>query len=354
MVADSVDQAKRPLIWAGNGIRLAGEVHRFRALIDKSWLPFVTTWTGQDLIPTDHMMNIGVVGVSGHPGANRAVHECDLLLVLGSHLSLTQTSTLTKEFAPHARRIVIDIDPDQLDNLTVDADTGCAPLKEFFDNWGGTLGSHPEWQERCAELKEKKVPLIGSYLFNDKMTRMLPRGVCMAIDGGGTALYTGFQSSHVKEGSRLICSTAISCMGSGLPEAIGACLANSRRLTTCLIGDGSLMFNLQELQTIKHHNLPIKIFVLNNSGYLAIKHSQDGFLEGRHVGVGEPDLSFPRLINVANCFDLKFARLQDPYDETIMGLVLDSPGPVLCEVITPSDQKMVRQAFNKNLSEMAF
>lgn len=357
-ITELLEKSYRPLIWAGNGIRLSGERGRFRDFVQRTQIPFVTTWTGADLIPTDHPLNIGIVGVSGQRGANKAVQECDFLLVLGSHLSIPQTSTLTDQFAPQAKKIVVDIDQDELDHLNVDVDLKiCADLRDFFD-WGQSLNycsRLEQWEMDSGYLKTlNKPPSIGSYLFNDKMTRMLPPGVCMVIDGGGTALYTGFQSSHVKEGSRLVCSTAISAMGSGLPEAVGACLAAGKRLTTCLIGDGSLMFNLQELQTIQHLKLPIKVFVLNNQGYLAIKHTQDGFLEGRHHGVGEPDLSLPRLSLVASCFGLKFARLTDPYDEEIIGLILDDPEPVLCEVVTPSDQKMLRQAFNKNLSEMVF
>jgi acetolactate synthase-1/2/3 large subunit len=314
----------KPLVWAGNGIRLDGEVEQFREFIEDTELPFVTTWTGADLLPTDHPQNVGIVGVSGHPGANKAVHEADVILVRGSGCHLTQLGAKP----PNTYR----------EDLS-------------FDDWPDP---DLDWMERCKVLKAEKVPLVGSYLFNDKMTRMLPPGVCMVIDGGGTALYTGFQSSHVKEGSRLICSTAISAMGSGLPESVGACLANGSRLTTCLIGDGSLMFNIQELQTIKHLNLPIKIFVLNNNGYLAIRHSQDGFLDSRYCGTGEPDLSFPQIKGIAACFGLNYAKLTDPYEEEMIGVILDDPGPILVEVITPKDQKLVRQAFGKPLSEMVF
>jgi acetolactate synthase-1/2/3 large subunit len=143
-------------------------------------------------------------------------------------------------------------------------------------------------------------------------------------------------------------------MGSGLPEAIGACLARDGRLTTCLIGDGSLMFNLQELSTIKHLNLPIKIFVLNNGGYLAIRHTQDSFLEGRYHGTGKEDLALPKIQNIAACFGLNYAPLVPPYDEEIIGMVLDDGRPVLCEVFTPHDQRMVRAQMGKPLSEMVF
>jgi acetolactate synthase-1/2/3 large subunit len=320
----------KPLIWAGNGIRLNGEVEQFRKYVDESGIPFVTTWTGADLLPTDHPLNVGIVGVSGHVGANKAVHEADAILVRGSGEHTTQIGANLP-----TQRYLLDYD------------------------WRGDVDK--DWVERCQELKKEKVPLVGSYLFNDKMTRMLPRGVCMVIDGGGTALYTGFQSSYIKEGSRLICSTAISAMGSGLPEAVGACVADGSKLTTCLIGDGSLMLNLQELQTIKHHNLPIKIFVLNNGGYLAIKHTQMSFLGGRLHGVGLPDISFPSTEKLAAAFEIPYLKLREPYDEEAIGTVLDLAGPTICEVMVPEDQKIVGQGFRKEgekfyplpLSEMA-
>lgn len=347
--------ADRPLIVAGYGIRLAGEVQRFREFIERTQLPFVTTWGGADLLPTDHPLNLGIIGISGQRGANKAVRDCDALIALGSHLSLPQTSTLTKEFAPAAQIIVLDIDDEQLRHLTIDVDEKIwAPLKDFFDfaaAWGiFRLG---DWVDHCAAFKLlSPPPLVGSYALNDAMTRMLPPGTCMVIDGGGTALYTGFQSSYVKEGSRLICSMSMSAMGSGLPEAVGACLANDRKLTTCLIGDGSLMLNLQELQTIATHRLPIKIFVINNGGYLAIRQTQKAFQDGRYYGVGGEDLEFPDLADIAEAFRI------DLWRESLMKEMLAVPGPALCEWKCPSDQKMVRQGYQDGkpmpLSEMVF
>src|SRR6185369_7911132 len=279
--------AERPVVVAGYGIRLAGAVQRFRAFIEQTGLPFVTTWGGADLLPTDHPQNLGIIGISGQIGANRAAASCDFLLALGTHLSLPQTSTMPETYAPHAKKVVVDVDWDQLENLTIPVDLKiCAHLRAFFDS--EFLYEAPaEWATAAPGFKLlSPPPMEGSYALNDAMTRMLPPGTCMVIDGGGTALYTGFQSSHVKEGSRLICSMSMSAMGSGLPEAIGACLANGRKLTTCLIGDGSLMLNLQELQTIATHQLPIKIFVVCNGGYLAIRQTQKAFQEGRYYGVG--------------------------------------------------------------------
>jgi len=362
-IAELLSIADKPLIVAGYGIRLAGEVKRFREFIERTRLPFVTTWGGADLVPTDHPQNLGIIGISGQRGANKAARDCDTLIALGTHLSLPQTSTLTNEFAPKAQIVVVDIDRDQLDHLTIAADLKIwAPLAEFFDyaaEWS-PFKHLPEWAAHCAAFKLlSPPPLVGSYAFNDAMTRMLPPGTCMVIDGGGTALYTGFQSSYVKEGSRLICSMSMSAMGSGLPEAIGACFANDRKLTTCLIGDGSLMLNLQELQTIATHRLPIKIFVINNGGYLAIRQTQKAFQDGRYYGVGGADLEFPDVERLARVFDISYrcALSADVYERAAK-LALEYDRPVLCEVFCPQDQKMVRQGYVDGkpmpLSEMVF
>lgn len=340
-IADLISQSERPLVWAGHGIRLAGETKRFREFIERTRLPCVTTWGGADLLPTDHPQNVGIVGVCGQQGANRAVAACDFLLVLGSHLSAPQTGPLDS-FAPNARRIaVVDIDQAELDRIKDRAGVYtliCAHLSEFFGSQAVSGIKPPQPGLDVSPFRPvTRHPDSGSYALNDAMTRALPRGTCIVIDGGGTALYTGFQSSYIKEGSRLICSMSMSAMGSGLPEAVGSCLANGRKLTTCLIGDGSLMLNLQELQTISTHRLPIKIFVVSNGGYLAIRHTQKAFQDERYYGVGGADLQFPKLVDVARTFGIYFIRNTKK--------ALNHDGPAICEWICSQDQPMLRQGF---------
>lgn len=378
---DSIRSFKysRPVIVAGYGIRLAGEVQRFQSFVHRTRIPVVTTWTGADLLPTANILNTGILGISGQPGGNKAVHNADFLLVLGSHLSLPQTSTLVDEFAPNAKRVFINIDQDQLDNLNVRSDLSiCAHLRQFFD-WAEENPLEPapeEWLEQCRQYKDLnqiKNTGLTSYTFNAQMTQMLPPETSMVIDGGGTALYTGFQSSYIKRGSRLICSTAMSAMGSGLPEAIGACLARPAEkvgegyplrysLTTCLIGDGSFMMNLQELQTIVHHNLPIKICVINNGGYLAIRHTQKSFLEGRYSGTSKKDISFPDIKKIAQAFGIPYFPVCSMDDMDAVGHVLELSGPAIFEVFCPEDQSQYwKQGYRKegerfvpqNLGEMA-
>lgn len=332
-IADLIAGSDRPLVWAGHGIRLAGEAQRFRAFIERTGLPCVQTWLGADLLPTDHRLNYGIVGMCGQRGANNAVATCDLLLVLGSHLSAPQTGP-TWPVAQNADIVMIDIDQNEIEHFGPDIGI-CAHLRDFFDHADAIRSSN----ETHAELvwSDNKAPDIGSYALNAAMTRMLPGGTVMVVDGGGTALYTGFQSSFIKEGSRLICSTAISAMGSGLPEAVGACFANGRKLTTCLIGDGSLMLNIQELQTIKTNRLPIKVFVINNGGYLAIRQTQKAFQDGRYYGVGGDDLQFPRIRDVAETFRIPYTTKTD--------VALLTDGPCICEWLCDNDQPMLRQGF---------
>ncbi len=367
-VAESLDAAKRPVVIAGHGIRSARAVAKFRAFIDSARIPFVTTWTASDFLPTDHPLNTGILGISGQRGANKAVHTADLLLVLGSHLSIPQTSTLFDQFAPRAKKVVIDIDGDQLANMNIDVDLAIpADVNDFFD-WirANPPKSAParEWLDACAAFKlmnsvasalaksgKKAAKGLNSYVFNDMMTRALPGSACMVVDGGGTALYTGFQSSHIREDQRIVCSSTMSSMGTGLAESIGACLARKRCLTTCLIGDGSFLMNVQDLQTIRHHRLPIKVFVLNNNGYLAIRHTQATFLEGRFSGTSpEGGLSFPRIRKIAGAFEIPYFRVtREGHALETIGKVLASDGPAVCEVVVQRDQEMLfKQGYRRN------
>ncbi len=360
--------ATRPLLVVGNGVRSAGCVNDCIALIERHKLPFVTSWTASDILPTDHPLNAGIIGVAGQRGANKAAFAADLLVCLGCHLGLTQTSTLAHTYAPNARKVIIDIDPDQLDNLTVPFDLRInADLSQFFtefshvhfeqplDSWLRKINTLQRMNSVDAALTETLArgdsEKVNSNFFNSELTRRIPANADIVVDGGGTALYTGFQSSFIKAGQRIICSSSISAMGTGLPEAVGVSQAKGNGEVYCIIGDGSLMLNLQELQTISHHSLPIKIIVYNNNGYLAIKHTQESFLEKRYFGTDlENGLSFPDLEKIAGCFEIPYIKSVgiDRMSEVIEE-VLITEGPILVEVITAEMQSMLfQQGYNQN------
>jgi acetolactate synthase I/II/III large subunit len=286
-----IQQANRPLIVAGNGVRASGSQEVFLNLVRTKKIPFVTTWTASDLAGSDESLNLGIIGVSGQRGANKVLYAADLIICLGTHLSVTQTGTLFKEFAPKAKKIIVDIDEGELANLNIDFDLKIhMDLRRFFRHpiYGQLAYASPkEWLKSIEQYRALNSVVntlnatsslgtnsaVNSNYFNYLLTKQIPNSSQIVVDGGGTALYTGFQSSHRQSGQRLICSSAISAMGTGLPESVGVSLGLERCEVYCLIGDGSLMFNLQELQTITHHNLPIKVIVYNNFGYLAIKHT---------------------------------------------------------------------------------
>lgn len=362
-VATELFAAKRPLVVIGNGVRSSGSVDLFHEFVKKFSIPFVTSWTAADLLPTNYPLNAGILGVAGKRGANKAVFAADLLLCLGCHLGLTQTSTLTENYAPNSRKIIIDIDIDQLNNLTVKFDFAIhANIADFFlkiNSDSNKFKCESKWLQTINKLRHEndvdttltEVEKIGdgitvnSNLFNTRLTSAIPARSILVVDGGGTALYTGFQSSVLKAGQRIICSSAISAMGTGLPEAIGASFATNRSEVYCMIGDGSLMLNLQELQTIRHHNLPVKVIVYNNNGYLAIKHTQKTFLSERYFGTdANHGVSVPSINRIANCFDLPFLHVVGvgQMDDAINKIV-EHVGPLIVDVATPELQSMLFQ-----------
>lgn len=372
-VAALLATASKPLVIAGYGIRAGKAVDKFREFVAETELPFVTTWTAADFLPTDHPLNLGIVGMCGQRGANKAVHTADLLLVLGSHLSIPHTSTLFDQFAPDAKKVVVDIDPDELANLNIKVDLPIeADVNALFDwfkvSHSGQHVPGAGWRESYSVFKEMntvdsglearsqhrsqhKAGRINSYVFNELMTRALPDDVCVVVDGGGTALYTGFQSTQIKGRQRIVCSSGMSAMGTGLAESLGACLANRRRLTTCLIGDGSFLMNVQDLQTLAHHHLPVKVFVLNNGGYLAIRHTQAVFLEKRYVGTSlEGGLSFPKISRIAAAFEIPYFLVNSLAAASgVVEDMLNADGPSICEVMVPEDQEMLfKQGFARN------
>lgn len=359
--------AKRPLILAGYGVRLAHAEKEFREFVDKTRIPFVSTWTASDIVPTADPYYAGRLGVTGQRGGNFSVQNCDFLLCLGSHLSIPSTGTLTDAFAREAKIAVVDIDRDELGFRREKIDLAiCCDVKVFL---GGMMrmDSLPDgnalsaWRKRCTSYKSynlipKKLwqqkEYVNSYVFIDTLSDMLKKDDIITVDGGGTNLYVSFQAFKVIEGQRLILSSAICSMGTGLPESIGACFAGNLRRTICLSGDGSIQLNIQELQTIIHHRLPIKIFVMNNSGYLAIRHTQDAFLEGNYVGSAKDGgLSLPDFLKVAEAYGLKTIRINNHRElSKKMQTVLEEEGPVFCELmVSPEQQLIAQQGFDRHL-----
>ena len=348
---EEVKKAERPLILAGGGINCAGICRdEFRDFIRKTKIPVVTTFNAVDLIESDDEYFVGRVGVKGTRAGNFAMQNCDLLLVLGSRLPVPTTGYNYKTFARDAKVIVVDIDKDEHSKNTVQIDKFIhADLKDFF--YTKCISTNvPQWQETCLRWRDQW-PIIPAkksddtgidlYDFTGKLNKYKPDS-SVVISDAGSAYYVCSQATGIKGNNRYITSSSQAEMGFTVPACIGAAFAGS----PCVIGvtgDGSVQMNIQELQTIKHHQLPIKLFVWNNSGYLSIRTTQKKFFDGREIGTDEDSgVSFPSLAKIAHAYDIDYAKISD-YDSLTPSLttIFSFDFPMIIEVMCQKWQEVV-------------
>jgi len=349
-VLERLKTAQRPVIMAGTGVRLAGALDLFDTVTRKLGLPVTTAWTAHDLIATDDPLFCGRPSSLGDRPGNFAVQNADVLLVLGSRLNIRQVSYNWKDFARNAYKIQVDVDPAELDKPTVKPDLAVpADLKIFLTELNRQLDAapfdsrqHADWLAWCRKRvsrypavteKQRGSAAINPYHFLDVLIRKLTPEDIIAC-GDGTACVVPFQVAFIKKGLRLFCNSGDASMGYDIPSAIGAAFAGGGRRVICLAGDGSGHFNIQELQTIKHHHLPIKIFILNNDGYLSMRLTQGGFFKGNFIGEGpRSGVSFPDFAKVAAAYGLPSTRLEQGDFGAALDEFLRIPGPALCEVV---------------------
>ena len=349
-VVNRLKSAKRPLLIAGHGIRLAGMVDVFKELVDKLNIPFVTTFNGFDMISSVHNNFVGRIGTIGQRCGNFALQNADLVICLGTRNNIRQASYNFENFAKNAYKISVDIDEAELDKPTVVPDLKIhTDLSEFLpqllNNAGKLDNLSPEWPAFCKKLQDKysfkNTPeyqqngeQINVYSFVRRVTELMKENdICVMANA--TATICTFQTAEIKENQRFFSNSGDASMGYDLPAAIGACLANGKKNTICFAGDGSIMMNLQELQTIKHNNLPVKIFLLNNDGYISIKQTQNNFFEGRNTGAGRNSgVTVPDFVRVANSFDIEAFRIENPSEvDSAINKMLSVDKPMLCEVM---------------------
>ena len=367
-----INASTTPLFVLGYGVRLAGVSIFLKKIIEKYSIPFVTTWTAADLFPTEHPLNLGIIGMSGQRGANKAAFTADTLICLGTHLSIPHTTTLFDGYATQAKKIIVNIDQDQLDNLNVNFDLkirgdvnaylawlASGELKTF--NWPDLkLLKDTNWYEPKANDR----PNSNTYIH--KLTSALQGRTCLIVDGGGTALYAGFQSSVLKDNDRIICSSAISAMGTGLAESIGASKCAGFDKLLCVIGDGSFLMNVQDLQTIYQDKVNVIISIVNNNGYLAIRNTQKEFLGGRLYGTHpEWKLEMPSIDRIAAAFKIPYVLLDRAVNiDSVIENLIGTEGPIICEVLVDENQDVLfKQGYKNNgdgtyspqdLSDMVF
>ncbi len=357
-----IAQAERPLLLAGYGVVRSGARDKFARLVEETQLPFVTTWGAIDVMPSGHPLNLGRPGVAGQRGANLAVQNCDLLIAVGSHLNIPVTGTMFDAFARTAKVVVVDIDPDELAertvpvHLPVQADAG-----RFLDRLitrapFAAPASRGAWMAACERYRDYLQPPaptegeISPYDYVRTLSNLSAEDDLIVVDGGGTNVYTSFQTFELKGRQRMYLSTALCSMGSGFPESIGICIGGERRRTICLCGDGSAQLNIQELQTILHHQLPVKIFISDNRGYMSIRHTQSEFLGARYTGSqASGGVSLPDYTKVAAAYGLPVFEITERGQLTDgLAAALAAPGPSLCVVHTAPNQEITpRQGFRQ-------
>ena len=368
-ILKKLQYAKRPLIFVGGGVRLSGQYKAFIELVDKLGIPVVTGWNAHDLLWDDHPCYVGRPGTVGDRAGNFSVQGSDLLLILGSRLNIRQVSYNWASFASEAYKIWVDIDPMELQKPTVKPDLAFAiDLTEFLPELVKQVDlnftkqcSHQEWLGWCKE-RVRRYPVvreeyweaskINPYCFVESLFELLPENE-IVVTANGTACVVGFQAAKLKKGQRLWTNSGVASMGYDLPAAIGACIGNSKNQTICLAGDGSIMMNLQELQTIIGLQLPIKIFLLNNSGYVSIRQTHDNYFKGVIVGAdASSGVSFPDFEKLSNGFGIFYMNCSRHHEmRSVIDSVLAQSGPVICEVMLDSEYQFSPKLASRQLAD---
>lgn len=344
-----VAAAKRPVVFAGGGVRLSGQHKAFIRLVEKLGIPAVTGWNAHDAIWNAHPNYIGRPGSVGDRAGNFTVQNADLLLILGSRLNIRQVSYNWKSFAREAYKIWVDIDENELKKPTVKADMPVhASLADLLpilaaQPYAGPTQEHKTWLEWCKE-RQRRFPVVlpeywnsnsvNPYCFMTALFDQLKEDQII-VTGNGSACVISFQAANLKLGQRLWTNSGCATMGYDLPGAIGACKASGNKPVVCLAGDGSIMMNLQELQTIVGNRLPIKIFILNNSGYASIFQTHRNFFGGVEVGGGpKSGVTFPDFGRLSEAFGLPFRRCAS-HQEMAQAIAdtMSIDGPAVCEIM---------------------
>jgi len=367
-VLSRLSRAERPAILAGSGLRIGGAEGLFLELADRLRIPVTTAFNAHDLLPDGHPVLCGRPGTIGDRAGNFTVQNADFLLVLGCRLNIRQISYNWPSFARNAYRVMVDIDGAELRkptlriDLPIQVEVGrflrklleLAPLEPSQAH-----GRYLAWcKARVArypvvlsEYWAKPAP-INPYCFVESLFEQLQEGD-ITVTANASACIVPFQAARLKTGQRLYSNSGSASMGYDLPAAIGAAVASGAARIICLSGDGSLQMNVQELATVAYHRLPIKLFVLNNRGYHSIRQTQEAYFPGSPIGYEAANgVGFPQAEGLAGAYGLPFLRLET-HDELAAGIrkVLETPGPILCEVMLDPAQPFSPKLASRRLED---
>ena len=378
-IIEKIRAAKRPVFYAGNGIRISGGYEAFCRVMEKLNVPVVTCWDSIDLIEDAHPLYVGRGGGMGDRAGNFAVQNADLVLAVGNRLSIRQVGYNWETWARKAFVIMVDVDPAELKKPTIHVELPvCADAKDFLQTvadclkeeaesgaQAGPLFSGKEWLEACSGWKkaypvtlprhwEEDGQYANVYAFIRYLSSSLPEGN-LTVVSNGSACVVGSHNYVIQKDGRFLINSAIASMGYGLPAAIGACVAAGRKETVCIEGDGSLMMNLQELQTVLTNRLPIKLFLINNQGYHSIRQTQNNLFAGHSkVGIGPEsgDLSFPDYEKIAKAFGYPyFSAHSNEAMKAAVEQTLAQEGPAFCEIFVSPAQVFEPKSGTRKLED---
>ena len=366
-ILEQIKIAKRPVILAGTGIRLANIHNKFIELINKLNIPVVTAWNAHDTLWDEHPLFCGRPGTVGTRGGNFVVQNSDLLLVLGCRLNIRQISYNYIDFAKDAYKIVIDIDATELKKPTLHIDMPIhANVKDVINALVkpniNNNDHHKKWLSWSRNINIKyPVTLpeyykinkpVNPYVFITKLFEQLEEGDNI-ICGNGSACVIPFQTANIKKNQRMFTNSGCAAMGYGLPAALGCCVATNGNRVICIDGDGSFQMNIQDLQTIVYNKMNMKIFILNNNGYHSIRQTQMNLFSLPLIGVNDDNgISFPKIEKIANAYELPFIKIDTLENiEIKIKEIINTIGPIICEVVLDEKQIFAPKLSSKILPD---
>lgn len=365
-VLQRLAHAKRPLILAGHGIRTAKQAELFAAVIKRLNIPVATTQLAKDLMPYDHPLFIGHPGMKGDRAGNFAVQNADVILSLGCSLHVLTTGYELDKFAPNAHKIQVDLDEYVLkrQQVGVNQQIHCdvqSFLQKLDEMTSAPLAAESQWHQLCQRWKrdfavqnephQRVENEINYYDFIDWLSNTCQGNETIVTDAG-SAFYVVGQAFRTKPGQRVIVSGALGAMGYAVPAATGASFADPDHTVICVTGDGSLQTNIHELATIKHHQLNIKLFIMNNNGYVSIKNTQDNFFNGHCAGVNQDSgVSFPDLKKLADAYGIDYCAAKTHAELSAAQHGLKSRGPMIIEVFADKQQLIIPTVSSQKLAD---
>ena len=360
-IIHAINNAERPIILAGNGVRLSGALDEFLQLIDKTKIPVLLTWKALDFLPENHELFVGRPGGVASRGANFNQQNSDLIICLGARLDHGQIAYQSKFFAHNAKKIIVDVDVNEIHKLGIDVeykvDLDCKIfLSELLSKINEIDIDTSKWLAHCKKTYQKypiclpeyykQKDFVNNYVFIEELSKHLPENSLIVPGSSGACSEVTMQAIKIKPGTRIFNSEGLGSMGFGIPAAIGACLAADKKETICIDGDGGFVMNMQELELVNRYKLPIKFFVLNNDGYGSIKTTQTNHFGGRLVA-SDPSsgLTLPDISKIADAFDIPHVKIFDNDMLChLMEKILNTDGPLMIEVMIDPNHRTAPKA----------